>query len=217
MALTIGIPIYPQFDTIDVAAPWDILSRVTRYSPNTPVELLLISNTCDLVLSGQGLQFQPTQTFADCPHLDVLFVPGTQNLDAIIGKNSAYFDFLRDRGSKATHVVGVCTGAVLLAEAGLLDGYRATTHWGALDRLRSYKNVTVVNGYPRWVENGNRFTTGGVSSSIDGSLRFVEILTHNAQAAKCIELEIQYNPHPPYATGDPAIADFETYDRVANS
>ena len=213
MTLRIGIPLYPQFDTIDVAAPWDILSRVNQYAPDAGIELILVSQTGGLVESGQGLELMTTATFENCPHLDVLFIPGTATLEAIID-DERYIEFLRRRGAAASYVVAVCTGAVLAAKAGLLDGHRATTHWAVLDRLRKCKKVTVANGYPRWVECGNRLTTGGVSSSIDGTLRLVELLTGSPAAGRCIQLEIQYNPHPPYTTGDPSVADFETYERV---
>lgn len=211
--LTVGIPVYEGVDQIDVAAPWDVLGRITKYYPKLNVELLLIGQTGDPVHSGQGLVFTPQVSFEDCPKLDVLLVPGTQTLDAIV-PNTRYIKFLKRRGKHARYVVSVCTGAVLLAEAGLLDGHRATTHWAALDRLRGYKNVTVANGYPRWVDCGNRMTTGGVSASIDGALHLTERLTGDASVAQCIQLEIQYNPRAPYAGGDPAVADFETYETV---
>lgn len=213
MKLTIGIPIYEGVDQIDVAAPWDVLGRITRFHPKLTVDLLLVAETTDPVTSGQGLLFTPKYSFKTCPKLDVLLVPGTQTLDTIL-PNQPYIDFLKRRGKTARHVVSVCTGAVLLAEAGLLDGHRATTHWAALDQLRSYPKVTVANGYPRWVDCGNRMTTGGVSASIDGALHLAERLTGDASVAKCIQLEIQYNPKAPYVGGDPAVADFETYETV---
>jgi cyclohexyl-isocyanide hydratase len=216
MHLTIALPIYPTVDQIDVAAPWDVLSRIPQFSKKHQVELVLVAESLELVTTGQGLQLKPTQTFEKLRDADVLAVPGTQTLDAIVG-NGAYTKFLRRIGKKARWVTSVCTGAVLLAEAGLLDGFRATTHWGSLDQLRSYKKVTVANGYPRWVECGNRLTTGGVSSSIDGALHLVEMLTGDAEVVRCIQLEIQYNPQPPYRGGDPAVADFETYETVTET
>jgi cyclohexyl-isocyanide hydratase len=216
MHLTIAVPIYPTVDQIDVAAPWDVLSRIPRFSPKHEVELVLVAESLELVRTGQGLQLKPTATFDAFTNADVLLVPGTQTLDAIVG-NVPYSKFLRRIGKKARWVTSVCTGAVLLAEAGLLDGCRATTHWGAINQLRAYKKVTVANGYPRWVECGNRLTTGGVSSSIDGALHLVEMLTGDAEVARCIQLEIQYNPQPPYRGGDPAVADFETYETVTGT
>jgi cyclohexyl-isocyanide hydratase len=211
--LVIGLPIYEGVDQIDVAAPWDVLGRITKFHPKLRVELLLVGQTTAPVTSGQGLVFTPQYSFKTCPKLDVLLVPGTQTLDSIV-PNADYIAFLKRRGKNARYVVSVCTGAVLLAEAGLLDGHRATTHWAALDRLRGYAKVTVANGYPRWVDCGNRMTTGGVSASIDGALHLAERLTGDASVAKCIQLEIQYNPQAPYAGGDPAAADFKTYETV---
>jgi cyclohexyl-isocyanide hydratase len=211
--LAIGIPIYEGVDQIDVAAPWDVLSRITKYHPKLTIGLLLIGQTTVPVTTGQGLQLSPRYSFKTCPKLDVLLVPGTQTLDNIVS-NQQYIEFLKRRGKTARYVVSVCTGAVLLAEAGLLDGHRATTHWAALDRLRTYPKVTVANGYPRWVDCANRMTTAGVSASIDGALHLTERLTGDHAVAKCIQLEIQYNPHPPYPGGDPATADFATYETV---
>ncbi|MFL6246761.1 MAG: DJ-1/PfpI family protein, partial [Thermoanaerobaculia bacterium] len=211
--LVIGVPVYEGVDQIDVTAGWDVLGRLTRYYPKLNVELLLVGETGKPVTSGQKLIFTPTYSFKTCPKLDMLLVPGTQNLDDIV-PNKNYINFLKQRGKRARYVVSVCTGAVLLAEAGLLDGHRATTHWAALDRLRGYANVTVANGYPRWVDCGNRMTTGGVSATIDGALHLVERLTGDPAVAKCIQLEIQYNPRAPYPGGDPATADFETYETV---
>lgn len=212
--LRIGIPIYPTVDLIDVAAPWDVLSRIPEYWSGHSIEMLLIAETCDPVLSGQNLYLTPNHSFDDCEQLDVLLVPGTQQLEAGILTNERYRAFLQRQASGARWVTSVCTGAVVLAAAGLLDGYRATTHCLAIGMLEGYKGVVVANGYPRYVLCGNRFTTGGVSSSLDGALKLVEVLTGDAQVAKCIQLEIQYNPQPPYNDGDPAVADFETYDRV---
>jgi len=212
--IKIGIPIYPTVDVIDVAASWDVLSRIPHYWKGGTVEMLLIGKTCDPLLTGQSLYLTPTHTFDDCEQLDVLVVPGTQTLDAILGDND-YRAFIQKQAAGAQWVTSVCTGAWLLAKAGLLDGYRATTHCLTVtDFTNTFPNVIVANGYPRFVQCGNRFTTGGVSSSLDGALKLVEIITGEAQVAKCIQLEIQYHPQPPYDDGDPAVADFTTYDMV---
>lgn len=212
--LRIGIPIYPTVDLIDVAAPWDVLSRIPEFWKERPVEMLLIAETCDPVLSGQNLYLTPTHSFDDCGQLDVLLVPGTQQLEAGILKNKRYRELLQQQAKGARWVTSVCTGSIVLAAAGLLDGYRATTHCLAIDELQKYDQVIVANGFPRYVLCGNRFTTGGVSSSLDGALKLAEILTSEPSVSKCIQLEIQYNPQPPYNDGDPAVADFETYERV---
>jgi cyclohexyl-isocyanide hydratase len=212
-SVRIGIPIYPGVDLIDVIATWDTLYRISDYWKEGSVDLRLIAATDAPVTSGQRLQLKPDYTFRNCLSLDVLLVPGTQDPGPMSG-NEELLDFLRKRAKGARYVMSVCTGAILLAAAGLLDGYRATTHALAIDTLKSYQKVIVANGYPRYVECGNRFTTGGVSSAIDGSLRFAAILTGDEQVAKSIQLVIQYNPKPPYDCGDPYVADFRTYDVV---
>ena len=208
----IGIPIYPDVDLIDVTATWDILSRIPHYWPGS-IDLNLVARSLSPVKSGQGMTLNPTRTFNDCPPLDVILVPGSHNTDAAL-KEPGYLDFVRARGEQARYVVSVCTGSIILAAAGLLKGLHATSYWRSIARLETFEGVIAANGFPRWVQCGNRFTTGGVSSSIDGVLKFAEILTGDAQVTKCIQLEIQYNPRPPYATGDPAIADLVTYDIV---
>lgn len=210
--LVIGILIYPQVDMIDVAAPSDVLTRIPHYS-KTGVQLLLVAKDCNPVVTGQGFTLAPTTDLGSCPQLDVLLVPGAVDVSPITG-DAEITSFLKTQAAHARYVTSVCTGAIILAAAGLLDGYRATTHHLALDQLAAYKAVTVANGYPRWVECGNRFTTGGVAASLDGALRLAEILTGDAQVSKCIQLEIQYHPNPPYDEGDPAVAAFKTYDMV---
>jgi cyclohexyl-isocyanide hydratase len=212
--IKIGVPIYPTVDIIDVTAPWDVLGRIPNYWKGGSIEMLLIAKTCDPVLTGQNIYLTPNHSFDECEQVDVLLVPGTQTLDGILADDE-YRAFIQRQAAGARWVTSVCTGAILLAAAGLLDGYRATTHCLAIEKLASYTGVIVANGYPRFVECGNRFTMGGVSSSLDGALRLAEIITGgDAQVAKCIQLEVQYHPQPLYDCGDPAVADFTTYDLV---
>jgi cyclohexyl-isocyanide hydratase len=102
----------------------------------------------------------------------------------------------------------------VLGTAGLLNGFRCTTHCLAQDTLKAIsKEILLVNGFPRWVHDRNRLTGGGVSSSLDSTLYLISLLT-GEQTAKCIQLVIQYNPQPPFHCGDPAVADTDTYLRV---
>ena len=141
--LRIGIPIYPTVDIIDVAAPWDVLSRIPEYWSGGRVEMLLIAETCDPVLSGQSLYLTPNHSFDDCEKLDVLLVPGTQQLEAGILTNEKYRTFIQQQAKGAQWVTSVCTGAVVLAAAGLLDGYRATTHCLAIDVLKGLSLIHI--------------------------------------------------------------------------
>jgi cyclohexyl-isocyanide hydratase len=144
--LRIGMPIYHHVDLIDVSAPWDVLSRINAYWKEGRVELLLVAASDALVTTGQSkLQLQPQTTFKKCPHLDVLLVPGIEDPSEIV-KDKDYRDFLREKAHHARIVASVCTGAILLANAGLLDGYRATTHALAIGTLQGYKKVIVANG-----------------------------------------------------------------------
>jgi cyclohexyl-isocyanide hydratase len=200
---------------IDVAATVDILGRIPSFWKERPFELDVVAASCDVVMTDQKVGLQPTKTFAECGDgpLDVLLVPGSGNTSSATG-DQTYMDFVRDQASRAAIVMSVCTGALILAKAGLLDGYRATTHWIALDQLRGISNkIQVVNGYPRWVHDRNRITAGGVSSSADAALYLISVLT-DEQTAKCAQLIVQYHPQPPFDAGDPAVADADTYFKV---
>lgn len=158
----------------------------------------------------------PTATFADYAGgepLDVLLLPGASDTSGATG-DPVLMDFVTAQGATANMVTSVCTGALILGAAGLLNGFRATTHCLALDALRGISSeILVVNGYPRWVHDRNRLTGGGVSSSLDSTLYLISLIT-DEQTAKCIQLLIQYNPQPPFNCGDPSVADTDTYLRV---
>lgn len=216
-ALRIGIPIYTHVDLIDVAATFDVLSRIPNYWTIRPLELDIVGPTFDPIVTDQGIVLTPTKTFVQCDAnpLGVIIVPGSQHTDSATG-DAQYMEFVKRQSTNPgiEIVMSVCTGALILSAAGLLDGYQATTHWIGLDYLRKNPKVKVVNGYPRWVHDRNRITTGGVSSSIDGSFYLISVLTDD-QTAKCAQLITQYNPRPPFDTGDPAVADPATYFKVA--
>lgn len=213
--LRIAIPIYPGCDMIDVASTFDPLRRIPDFWKERELELDLVAETLAPVVTGQKVGLVPTKTFADyeCVTLDVLLVPGADDTSGATG-DATFMKFVSDQGGRAKMVTSVCTGALVLGKAGLLNGFRATTHWWAQDTLRKISNeILVVNGYPRWVHDRNRLTGGGVSSSLDSTLYLISLLT-DEQTAKCIQLVIQYNPQPPFHCGDPAVADTGTYLRV---
>jgi len=214
--LRIAIPIYPGVDIIDVASTVDPLSRIPDFWKDRPLELHLVAEKRQPILTGQKVPITPTATFDDYGHgkLDVLLLPGADDTSGAT-KDEMLMDFVRKQGASAHMVTSVCTGALVLGTAGLLEGFRATTHCLALDTLRQISNkILVVNGYPRWVHDRNRLTGGGVSSSLDSTLYLISLLT-DEQTAKCIQLVIQYNPQPPFDCGDPSVADEKTYLRVA--
>lgn len=215
-SLRIAIPIYPKVDLIDVCAPVDVLSRIPEFwGKEHTLDLQVVAKTLTPIVTGQNVPLVPTATFDDYAESppNVLLVPGAYSTDGAT-KDPELMKWIADMGKRAELVVSVCTGAIVLAKAGLLDGYRATTHWAALRELAKNEGVRVVNGYPRWVHDRNRITGGGVSSSLDTAIYLVSLLT-NDEVAKCVQLLVQYNPHPPFNTGDPSVADPDTYLRVA--
>lgn len=186
----IGIPIYPDVDLIDVTGAFDLFSRIP---PEWNCRTLVVAETCDPVMTGQGLAITPHATFADCGRLSLLWVPGATEPKV----NRCYKDFLIDQASTAEWVTSVCTGALILSEVGLLDGYEATTHWLALDELRKNTNVKVATGYPRYVIDRNRVTGGGVTSTLDEALAVVALITR-LDVANTIQETVQYQFPTPF-------------------
>lgn len=184
---TIGIPIYPNVDLIDVAGAFDIFSRIPSPWQEREYRTLVIAESPDPVMTGQGLQITPHATFGDCGRLSLIWTPGATEPKV----SDCYKDFLVDQASTAEWVTSVCTGALILAETGLLDGYEATTHWLALDTLRKNAKVKVASGYPRYVIDRNRVTGGGVTSTLDEALAVVALITR-LDVANTIQDTVQY-------------------------
>jgi transcriptional regulator GlxA family with amidase domain len=202
-ALKVGIPLYAGFDSLDVLGPYQTFTfaGMDRYlvaTDSTPVE------------SFEGVRLSPRSTFANCPQLDVLFVPGGANpVSEVLLKGhpggNPYLDFLITQATNAQLVCSVCTGALLLAGAGLLDGCIATTHWAYKEVLALFR-CTVVDDYRRYVQSGNRITGAGISSGLDVAMYIVSLL-YGVRTARQGQLAMQYNPQPPFHCGDPADTD----------
>jgi len=190
--LQVGLLLFPQLDQLDFTGPFEVLSRM----PDTSLHLLW-KDTAP-VKDMMGLVLQPTMAFADAPPLDVLVVPGGYGQQALM-EDAEVIDFVRAQGERAKYVVSVCTGALVLGAAGLLKGYRATTHWTAVSLL-GHLGATHVD--QRVVVDRSRVTCGGVTSGIDGALALVALL-RGEQAAQEIQLYMEYSPAPPFDSGSP--------------
>ncbi|HEY0332077.1 MAG TPA: DJ-1/PfpI family protein [Rhodopseudomonas sp.] len=193
--MIIGIPVYQGVDLLDVAGPHEVFGWMEG-----DIEIRLIAASLDRpIVTRDKFSFNATHSFAQTPDLDVLWVPGgdppmlAQIINGAASRDD--LDFLIDRGSRATWVCSVCEGALLLAAAGLLNGYQATTHWLFLPCLASFTGVTVAPGFPRFVLDRNRLTGGGISSGLDESLELVRLLQGDG-AARDIQRTMQYYPQP---------------------
>lgn len=161
----------------------------------------LFWKTLDPVMTDTGVGLVPTATFADAvTELDVLFVPGGRDTNTAM-KDDEIVAFLVKAGRGARYVTSVCTGSLLLGMAGLLDGYRAATHWACYDVLEA---LGVETGRERVVIDRNRFTGGGVTAGIDFGLTPLAAL-RGEEAAKVTQLMLEYDPAPPFNTGHPRV------------
>ena len=198
----IGIPIYEDFDSLDMAGP----NQVFYFLEPLGVDVSLVGpDACTPVRSLEGLRIFPHISFDDCPQLDIFYVPGGYGdgyTNLLKNLDDPYYAFIKKQAERATLVTSVCTGAHIMARAGLLDGYKCTTHWAYKEALELFPDVKVKRKYPRWVIDGNRITGGGISSGIDEALKIAAIIKGD-DAAQEVQLSMQYNPNPPFKGGDP--------------
>lgn len=194
-ALSVGMVLFDGLTQLDVTGPYEMLARM----PGTRVHL--VAARAAPVRSEWGLTLVPDTTFDDAPPLDVLCVPGGWSVNAQLGEQ-ALLEFLRARAPSARYVTSVCSGALLLGAAGLLRGYRATTHWLSLDLLPLF-GATPVDA--RVVHDRDRITGAGVTAGIDFGLALATEL-FGASVAQAIQLAIEYDPAPMFASGSPRTA-----------
>ncbi len=167
-------------------------------------DVSLIWKTLDPVVSDGGMSILPTQTFEECSHLDLICVPGGPGQIDLMSDGET-LDFLRRIAPGCQWVTSVCTGSLILGAAGLLRGYRATSHWSSIDQLELFGATPV---HERVVLDRNRVTGAGVTSGIDFALTLAaEIL--GQETAKEIQLKIEYDPAPPFNSGSPRLAEPE--------
>ena len=191
----IGMLIFPRLTQLDMTGPYEVLARL----PNTVVDL--VARTCDPVTTDRGMQILPTVTYADCPPLDVVMVPGGPGQQDLM-EDEAALEFLRKVAASAKYVTSVCTGSLVLGAAGLLKGKRATCHWAAIDHLALLGAIPVRE---KVVVDGHIVTGAGVTSGIDFALTLAAIL-EGEQVAREIQLQIEYDPAPPFNSGSPKTA-----------
>lgn len=193
--LEVGLLLFPGMTQLDLTGPYEVFARL----PDTRAHLL--AKSLEPVRSDRGLVLMPTMTLADCPPLDIVVVPGGPGQQGLM-EDAAVLDFLRVQAKTAQYMTAVCTGALVLGAAGLLRGRKATTHWLSLPLLALFGAEPVA---ARIVVDGNCVTAGGVTAGIDFALRLAALLKGEA-VAQGIQLQIEYDPEPPFESGSPQTA-----------
>ncbi|MCB9235296.1 MAG: DJ-1/PfpI family protein [Bacteroidia bacterium] len=206
----IVVPVYDQVDLMDIAAPRETFS----FASNDKREIVLYyvgfppagpngrpRRRPELVTTRCGLRFMPDATYTDrrVQRPDLVWVPGAAatGLRAMLDQpDQPFFKYIARVGAQARYVCSVCEGAIMLAQTGLLNGYTITTHHSFYACMAAYPEVTLVDGYPRYVKDENRVTGGGISSGLDEALYLVELI-QGTQTALDVQNTMQYYPQPP--------------------
>src|SRR5713101_6717831 len=189
----IGFVIFPDLTLLDFTGPLQVLSRLPQSATH------IVAKSAAPVPSDCGLGLVPTHTFADCPPLDLICIPGGSEGVAGIINDRETIGFVRQQAGVAKYVTSVCTGAFVLGVAGLLKGRRATTHWAYTDLLPL---VGATHEKARVVKDANVITAAGVSSGIDFAFTVAAEIAGET-TARTIQLGIEYDPAPPFDSGHP--------------
>lgn len=192
MAFSIGMLLFDDITQLDLTGPYEVFIKF----PGAAVHL--VAKTAAAVTAGGGMRILPSMTFAECPPLDLLCVPGGSGVNALL-TDAATLAFIRRQARTARYVTSVCTGALVLGAAGLLKGKRAATHWMSRDMLKDFGAIPTGE---RVTVDGAVITGGGVTAGLDFAL-VVAAELFGAEVAKAIQLGMEYDPHPPFDAGSP--------------
>lgn len=190
-----GLLLFPAMTQLDLTGPYEVLARLPGWRTE------VVAKQKGPVRTDKGLVLHAEADFASAPQYDLFVVPGGPGTDDAL-LDAETVDFVRRQARGAAHVFGICTGSLLLGAAGLLKGRRAGSHWAARDLLAHF-GAEVRD--QRMTRDGNLYTAGGVTSGIDMALRVVADLA-GEEVAQAIQLQIEYDPEPPFRAGTPAIA-----------
>ena len=191
----IGVYLFDGAEELDFAGPWEVLGTWSVGFPDDGVTLFTVAREAGMVTSAKGLRVLPDHSWGSAPAVDVLVVPGGVGVHALL-EDDAVLSWVQSHADAGALVTSVCTGALLLAAAGLLAGRPATTWWGRLDRLAELDPTIEVRPDDRFVDSGEIVTAAGVSAGIDMALHLVARL-HSVERAREVRRTIQYDPAPP--------------------
>jgi transcriptional regulator GlxA family with amidase domain len=193
--VNVGVALFDGAEELDWAGPWEVLAAWAEQWPDDGVHVFTLAREDRPVTCAKGLRVLPDETWETAPPLDVLVYPGGRGTRREL-EDEAVLDWIRGLAAGETVVASVCTGSLVLAAAGLLDGKPATTHWGSLELLPTLGREIEVRPDDRFVDNGNVLTAAGVSAGIDMALHLVARL-HSTERAREVRRYIQYDPEPP--------------------
>ncbi len=193
--MRIAIALFEDVEELDWAGPWEVLAAWAKHWPDDGVEIVTVADTREPITCAKGLRVLADTTWGELGEIDVLVYPGGQGTRPQLG-DERIRERLRSFAGDGTLMTSVCTGALVLADAGLLDHGPATTWWGALDLLESLGTEIELRPDDRFVDRGAVVTAAGVSAGIDMSLHLVARL-QSVERAKQVRRVIQYDPQPP--------------------
>jgi transcriptional regulator GlxA family with amidase domain len=193
--VNVGVALFDGAEELDWAGPWEVLAAWAEQWPDDGVHVFTLAREDRPATCAKGLRVLPDETWETAPPLDVLVYPGGRGTRREL-QDEAVLDWIRGLAAGETVVASVCTGSLVLAAAGLLDGKPATTHWGSLEVLPTLGHEIEVRPDDRFVDNGSILTAAGVSAGIDMALHLVARL-HSTERAREVRRYIQYDPEPP--------------------
>jgi transcriptional regulator GlxA family with amidase domain len=195
MTTRIGVLLFDGVEELDWAGPWEVLAAWAQRWPDDDVEVLTIADAEGPISCAKGARVLADRTLDEAGPLDVLVYPGGQGTRGHL-TDTTRLDWLRATAAATPLVTSVCTGSLVLAAAGLLDGRPATTHWDTLDLLGELGTDIEVRPEDRFVDDGDIITAAGVSAGIDMALHIIARL-HSPDRAREVKRYIQYDPQPP--------------------
>jgi len=193
--MRIAIVLFDGAEELDWAGPWEVLAAWANQWPDDGVEVYTVADAVEPITCAKGLRVLADYTWEDAPAPDVVVWPGGMGTRAQLGDEGVR-ERVRALAATGALMTSVCTGSTVYADAGLLDGRPATTHWGSLERLATLGNDIRVDPESRFVDDGDVITAAGVSAGIDMALHLVSRL-HSLERAREVRRYVQYDPEPP--------------------
>jgi transcriptional regulator GlxA family with amidase domain len=204
--MKIAILLFDNFTVLDVAGPYEVLSNIPKS------EICFVAREPGLYKNSKGLQINAEYSLHNVPEPEIVVIPGGFGIDSILD-DKEILGWINKVHETSQWTTSVCSGTLLLAAAGILNGRKVTTHWNRVEQLKKY-NIEFVN--ERYVKDGKIITSAGVSAGIDMALYLTSLIV-NENFAKTVQLAIEYDPKPPFDCGSPEKAPKEMVEMIKTS